>query len=241
MSKKREKPVVEVSSFAELEVEQFTPFVPNLTPNQEQFLKTIQDKAITFCLGPSATGKTMIACYYAAGEILAERCKKIIGVRPMVECGRKMGFIPGGEEEKLAPYLRPIDAKLKKFIPLSVLSEMKKKGAVEYRTINTMRGDEFEDSIVILDEAQNLDVDEMMMFVTRLGVNSKMIICGDEEQKDITFYSGLSLCFEGIKPDRYIGFARMTEDDMFRNPALKAFLKQYKQAIKNRQERLARP
>lgn len=241
MSRKRQKKMFETSSFQDLNhdrqtdqedtgaevVEVFRPFRPEFTPNQKNLLKAIRSRSIVFCTGPAGTGKTMVAMYYACEAIKEGSIKKIIGVRPIVECGRKMGFLPGGEDEKLAPYIRPFESNIKKFLEPVKIKAMLKNGDIEFRTLNTMRGDEFQNSLIILDEAQNITVSEMKMFITRLGNGSRMVVCGDEDQTDINELSGLVAVQERIEPSKNIAFVKLSKEDIFRHPAVREFLDQY--------------
>lgn len=169
-------------------------FMHTFTENQGKYLSEMKndEHKIIICVGPTGTGKTAIACYYAIGELLKNRCKRIVITRPLVTVDNEdMGFLPGSLEDKFAPWSRPLmDAFLEK-VSLSALKKFIEDGQIEIVPLGFIRGRTFKDAIVILDESQNTSPSQMLTAMTRLGRNSKLIITGDLMQRDVA-KNGLS-------------------------------------------------
>lgn len=163
------------------------------TENQKRYINAIRSFQLVFGTGPAGTGKTYICGALAAEMILNDRTiEKIIITRPAVEAGEKLGFLPGDENEKYAPYLTPFREVLNERLGKARVDYMLKAEQIEPAPLAYMRGRTFKNAIVILDEAQNTTVEQMKMFLTRIGENCKVIVNGDVMQKDISGVSGLA-------------------------------------------------
>lgn len=206
-------------------------------------MEAIEEKEIVFCLGPAGTGKTHVAAGMAAKlfyhfELLRpDKEMRIIGVRPAVETGRGLGFLPGDADAKLDPYLKPLFNELSKFIPSEELRKYRMGDCprIEISPLQFMRGWTFEDSVVILDEAQNATEAELNMFLTRIGYGTKMIINGDTSRDE---YGDMMQCdlpkheqgaLEQAAKDladmESVAVITMTEEDSVRHPLVKEILK----------------
>ena len=163
------------------------------TPNQQRLVKTFQENDLTFALGPAGTGKTYVAIALAVRALKNRQVKKIILSRPAVEAGEKLGFLPGDMKEKIDPYLQPLYDALEDMIPAVKLKEYMESNVIQIAPLAFMRGRTLSDAVIILDEAQNTTAHQIKMFMTRLGLGSKMIITGDVTQIDLprTVVSGL--------------------------------------------------
>ena len=163
------------------------------TPNQQRLVKVFQENDLTFALGPAGTGKTYVAIALAVRALKNRQVKKIILSRPAVEAGEKLGFLPGDMKEKIDPYLQPLYDALEDMIPAVKLKEYMESNVIQIAPLAFMRGRTLSDAVIILDEAQNTTTHQIKMFMTRLGLGSKMIITGDVTQIDLprTVTSGL--------------------------------------------------
>ncbi len=192
-----------------------------LTPNQKKFAKTIEENQIIVCTGPAGTAKTFVTMYSSLKLISNREFDKIITTKPAQESGEKLGFLPGDIDEKIAPYMESFLITLEKMIGKLETKTMVDKGFIEARPLAYMRGSTFDRSIMILDEAQNCDLRQLILFVTRMGETSKVIICGDVEQYDIAKnQSGLNdfiKILQGIKGAAQFNFER---DDIVRSKIL---------------------
>lgn len=156
-----------------------------LTPNQRKFAETIENNQIIICTGPAGTAKTFVTMYTSLKLIGMREYDKVIITKPAQESGEKLGFLPGDINEKIAPYMESFVTTLEKMIGKLETKQFVEKGFIEPRPLAYMRGSTFDRSIMILDEAQNCDLRQLILFVTRMGETSKVIICGDVEQYDI--------------------------------------------------------
>ena len=154
------------------------------TAGQKRFVDAIRTNVITFGLGPAGTGKTFLTCAMAVAALQRKEVSRIVLTRPIVEAGESLGFLPGTMMEKVDPYIRPLYDALFEMMDASKANRMLNDGTIEITPLAFMRGRTFNDSFVILDEAQNTTPDQMKMFLTRLGFGSKMVITGDESQSD---------------------------------------------------------
>jgi phosphate starvation-inducible PhoH-like protein len=186
------------------------------------FFKTIKDNFLTVCTGPAGTAKTFVACY-AALDLLREGAhKKIILARPAVESGENLGFLPGTIEEKIAPYMKGYVSNMKKIIDNDKLKAIMAADLITMEPLAFMRSETFDDTILILDEAQNADLRQLMLVVTRMGRNSRIIICGDVTQWDIKNRRKDLLVF-GEKISKGVNSCstfEFTRADIVRNPIL---------------------
>ena len=153
--------------------------------NQSKMVRSFAQNDLTFALGPAGTGKTYIAIALAVAALKSKQCKRIILSRPAVEAGEKLGFLPGDMKDKIDPYLRPLYDALEDMLPQLKLKEYMESDTIQIAPLAFMRGRTLNDAVIILDEAQNTTKHQMKMFLTRLGVNSRMIITGDATQIDL--------------------------------------------------------
>jgi phosphate starvation-inducible protein PhoH and related proteins len=197
------------------------------TENQEFALETILNNDLTFLLGPAGTGKTYLAVYAALREMMLhndgkrKQVQKIIITRPIVEAGEKLGALPGEIKDKVDPYMKPIYNSVRKLVNDD---EKFIEENMEITPLAYMRGDTFEHSVAILDEAQNCTEKQLTLFMTRLGTGGKMIISGDTDQTDIGRLSGLADWVDILQGAPNIGFVTFTEDDIVRHPLVKTIL-----------------
>lgn len=155
------------------------------TSGQQRYLEAIQSHTITFCLGPAGTGKTYLAMAVAVAAFRRREIGRIVLTRPVVEAGENLGFLPGTLEEKVDPYVRPLLDALYDLVDAEKANDYIDKGQIEIAPLAYMRGRTLNDAFVILDEAQNTTPEQMKMFLTRLGFNSKFIVTGDASQRDL--------------------------------------------------------
>jgi phosphate starvation-inducible PhoH-like protein len=155
------------------------------TANQQQYFNCIDSCSLTLCTGPAGTGKTYMACGIAIEKLLANKFRKIVLTRPIVECGSNLGILPGGIAEKTDPYMAPMFDSLGDFIDRGLLTKFKEQGLIEVCPLETMRGRSFNETFMILDEAQNATRKQIKMFLTRIGIDSKVVVCGDVTQSDL--------------------------------------------------------
>ncbi len=195
-----------------------------LNNRQKEYLSTIQQKTITFGIGPAGTGKTFCAILSGVDEILKREKKKIIFIRPIIECGRGIGFLKGSVEEKIQPFFVPLHENLKKIVGPERYAALIKKRLVLDMPIEHVRGLTFNDSYIILDEGQNATSHQIKTVLTRIGNNSKLIINGDDEQSDIGKKSGLIFAKEALQGMHQLGVVTFTEDDIVRSSLIKNIL-----------------
>jgi phosphate starvation-inducible PhoH-like protein len=155
------------------------------TVNQSRLIKSMHENQISFAIGPAGTGKTFLAVAYALSQVTSGKKQKIVLTRPVVEAGESLGFLPGTLNEKLNPYIRPLYDAMEWMLPPSIVSKLETNKVIEIAPLAYMRGRSLHNSIIILDEAQNTTIEQMKMFLTRIGENSKSIITGDVTQIDL--------------------------------------------------------
>ena len=198
-----------------------------LTEAQGHYLNAINSKIVVFGVGPSGTGKTAVAAMSAADAFLAGDIERIIITRPIVEVGATLGFLPGTVEQKHAPYLVPIYTVLESRLGKGRLEYALKAGQIEATPLELMRGQNFDNCWVILDEAQNTTVGQMKMFLTRIGRNAKVLVNGDVEQIDIDAPSGLTDAVSRLEGHPQIGICEFTWEDVVRSALVKDILRAY--------------
>ncbi len=199
------------------------------TLGQKKYIDAIENNTITFGIGPAGTGKTYLAVAMAVRAFRDEQVSRIILTRPAVEAGEKLGFLPGDLQDKVDPYLRPLyDAMFDMMGPENFQRNMEK-GAIEVAPLAYMRGRTLDDSFIILDEAQNTTPEQMKMFLTRLGFNSKAIVTGDITQIDLpnAGRSGLIEAVKVLKNIDDIAIMRLTEKDVVRHKLVQDIITAY--------------
>ncbi|MDY0063519.1 MAG: PhoH family protein [Bacilli bacterium] len=201
------------------------------TINQKLFLQALQQNEICFAVGPAGTGKTFLAVLYAVSLLKKNIVKKIVLVRPVVEAGERLGFLPGDLKEKIDPYLIPLYDALNDALGKEVVVKLIDKGSIEVAPLAYMRGRTLDNAIIILDEAQNATTMQMKMFLTRLGFQSKMIITGDITQIDLPNknQSGLVQAIELLRNINGIAIAEFNKYDVMRHPLVYKIVKKYEE------------
>jgi phosphate starvation-inducible PhoH-like protein len=199
------------------------------TLSQKQYLLSIRDKDIVFGIGPAGTGKTYLAVAAALDALTQDKFKKLILTRPAVEAGEALGFLPGDLEEKIQPYLRPLYDAIHEMLGKENTLRLIEKGLIEIAPLAYMRGRTLSDACILLDEAQNTTPEQMMMFLTRMGEGSRMIITGDITQIDLPRhkYSGLKEAIDVLKKVEGIGFHFFKDQDVVRNPLVQRIVEAY--------------
>ena len=186
---------------------------------------------ITFGIGPAGTGKTYLAVAMAVQALTAKRVKRLILTRPAVEAGEKLGFLPGDLQAKIDPYLRPLYDALYDMLPPDKVDALLEQGAIEIAPLAFMRGRTLNDAFIILDEAQNTTGEQMKMFLTRMGFNSKVVVTGDRTQVDLpgTVPSGLRVAERILAGIDGIAFVYFSEADVVRHPLVASIIRAYEQ------------
>ena len=199
------------------------------TLGQRAYVKSIRDNTITIGIGPAGTGKTYLAVAMAVKSFKAHEVNRIILTRPAVEAGEKLGFLPGDLQNKVDPYLRPLYDALFEMLGPESFARQQEKGAIEVAPLAYMRGRTLDDSFIILDEAQNTTPEQMKMFLTRLGFNSKIVITGDVTQIDLPDKrrSGLVEAVKVLKNVADISINRFSEKDVVRHKLVQDIIKAY--------------
>jgi phosphate starvation-inducible PhoH-like protein len=189
------------------------------TVNQKRYVDSIRDNTITFGVGPAGTGKTFLAVAMAAAALTRREVSRIILTRPAVEAGERLGFLPGDLMAKIDPYLRPLFDALHDMLEPEKVAGFMEKGVIEVAPLAFMRGRTLNDSFVILDEAQNTTPEQMKMFLTRLGFNSRMVVTGDVTQVDLPRdqQSGLIVVGDILRDVEDIDFVRFGGEDVVRH------------------------
>ena len=195
------------------------------TENQRGYIRAIVENDIIFCSGPAGCGKSFIAAGIAAQHLHHNKIEQIIVTRPLVCTGKDIGSLPGEMGEKIAPYLLPMKENLKHFLGQAYYGLYSNEGQIQYKPLEVMRGSTFHNSYMILDEAQNCTEDQIKMFVSRMGENSKVIINGDIEQNDLRGRSGLEFCMNRLQRIDGIGICKLGYDDIQRNGIIGRFLR----------------
>ncbi|MCM1076095.1 MAG: PhoH family protein [Bacteroides sp.] len=204
------------------------PISPRNT-NQALMVKSVRENDLTFALGPAGTGKTYIAIALAVRALKNREVRKIILSRPAVEAGEKLGFLPGDMKDKIDPYLQPLYDALEDMIPAVKLKEYMETNVIQIAPLAFMRGRTLNDAVIVLDEAQNTTVQQIKMFLTRLGMNAKMIITGDATQIDLprSVTSGLIQALKILKDVPGIGKIEYSKKDIVRHPLVQRIVEAY--------------
>ena len=209
--------------------------IKSKTVGQKNYVEAIKNNIITIATGPAGTGKTYLAVALGATAYKSKQVDKIILTRPAVEAGEKLGFLPGDLQEKVNPYLRPLYDGLQEMFGLETYQKLVEKGAIEVAPLAYMRGRTLSNAFIILDEAQNTTREQMKMFLTRLGENSKMVVTGDLTQTDLPDgkKSGLREAVNILKNIDGIAVKHLTEKDVVRHPLVQAIVKAYEKNEKS--------
>ena len=198
--------------------------------NQKIYTDNIFKYEINFGIGPAGTGKTYLAVAAAVDYLLKEKVDRIILIRPAVEAGEKLGFLPGDLSQKVDPYLRPLYDALYEMCGIEKTEKLIERGAVEIAPLAYMRGRTLNNSFIIVDESQNTTKEQMKMVLTRMGFGSRLVINGDLTQIDLpkNINSGLSDAIEILKNTKGIGFTNFLSSDVVRHPLVKKIIDAYK-------------
>ncbi len=202
-----------------------TPF----SANQREMVRLVESHDLVFATGPAGSGKTFIAIVMAVKMLKSKQARRIILSRPAVEAGEKLGFLPGEMKDKLDPYLQPLYDALQELIPAVKLKEYMETGVIQIAPLAFMRGRTLNDAVIILDEAQNTTPHQMKMFLTRLGMNGKMIVTGDMTQIDLPrgTTSGLKQALHILRDTEGIGRINFHKGDIARHGLVKAIVDAY--------------
>ncbi len=208
------------------------------TPRQIQYLQQIQKHDITFAIGPAGTGKTYLAVASAVDALERELVSRLILVRPAVEAGERLGFLPGDMTQKVDPYLRPLYDALYDLMGFEKTGKQFDRNTIEIAPLAFMRGRTLNQSFIILDEAQNTTPEQMKMFLTRIGFGSKAVITGDITQTDLPKHqkSGLVEVKQVLKNIRGIAFTNFESEDVVRHPLVQRIVNAYETHDKQQQE-----
>jgi phosphate starvation-inducible PhoH-like protein len=190
------------------------------TPNQTEYARDIAENDITFCIGPAGSGKTAVAVGMATDYYKDEKVQKIIITRPIVETGKGLGYLPGDLNAKVHPYMRPLLEELNIYLGRDVVRQMIYDEVIEVAPLPLLRGRNFHNAFVILDEAQNADRKQLKMFLTRIGRETKMVINGDTDQYDLIGDCDLLECFDRLAEIPSIGLSELGHEDIIRHPII---------------------
>jgi phosphate starvation-inducible PhoH-like protein len=199
------------------------------TPNQKIYIDAIRDNDIVFGIGPAGTGKTYLAVAMAVSALVEERVRSIILTRPAVEAGEKLGFLPGDLAQKVDPFLRPLNDALIDMLGPDKASDLVDRRVIEIAPLAFMRGRTLSNAFIILDEAQNTTREQMKMFLTRIGFDSRAVVTGDTTQVDLPVHqrSGLIQAESLLQNIPGIGFCRFTKADVVRHPLVQKIIHAY--------------
>ena len=220
-----------VPDYARRKIETLVPgrFVRPKTPGQLQYILAIEEHDLVFCRGPAGTGKTYLAVALATSYLKNRRVKRICLVRPAVEAGEKLGFLPGDIAAKVSPYLRPVYDALNDMLEFGNLKKYVDNDIIEVVPLAYMRGRTLNDSFIILDEAQNTTIGQMKMFLTRLGMRSRFVVTGDTSQIDLPKgqTSGLIDAHSLLTGIPDVAFVELTPQDIVRHPLVQRIVDAY--------------
>ena len=209
------------------------------TINQQLLVKAFQENDLVFAVGPAGSGKTYTSIALAVRALKNKEIRRIILSRPAVEAGEKLGFLPGDMKEKIDPYLQPLYDALEDMIPTQKLREMMEQNIIQIAPLAFMRGRTLSDAVVILDEAQNTTSAQLKMFLTRMGMNTKMIVTGDTTQVDLphSVRSGLIEALHILKGVKGVGFTELTKKDIVRHKLVTRIVEAYESQQKIEQKK----
>ena len=204
------------------------------SPGQAKYVEAMRHGDLVFCTGPAGTGKTYLAVAMAVASLKADRIRKIVLVRPAVEAGESLGFLPGDMQAKINPYLRPLLDALREMMEHEMIRRYTDEDLIEVIPLAYMRGRTLNEAFVILDEGQNTTVSQMKMFLTRMGHGSKIVVCGDITQVDLPpqTRSGMIDGVARLRGIRGFGAVELTRADIVRHPLVQAIVDAYEQPRK---------
>jgi phosphate starvation-inducible PhoH-like protein len=202
------------------------------SPGQRRYIEAMQTNDLVFCTGPAGTGKTYLAVAVAVHMLKHQRAKRLILARPAVEAGEKLGFLPGDMQAKVNPYLRPLFDALHDMMDYDQIRRFMVNDLIEVIPLAFMRGRTLNDSVIILDEAQNSTVPQMMMFLTRMGHGSKTIVTGDDSQVDLPegVVNGLADAMRRLRGIKGLAFIRLDQGDIARHRLVQRIVEAYARA-----------
>jgi phosphate starvation-inducible PhoH-like protein len=207
--------------------------------SQRRYVELMRTSDLVLALGPAGTGKTYLAMAVAIAALNRHEVSRVVLTRPAVEAGERLGFLPGTMAEKVDPYLRPLYDALSDMMPFEKASRLMERGVIEVAPLAFMRGRTLNDAFVILDEAQNTTSEQMKMFLTRLGFDSRAVVTGDITQIDLPAEkrSGLVEAVEVLEGVEGIGFMRFTDADVVRHPLVQSIVRAYERQASRSAER----
>ncbi|MDP2921900.1 MAG: PhoH family protein [Candidatus Omnitrophota bacterium] len=217
-----------------IEVSSRRQFITPKTQGQKKYIDAIREHDIVFGVGPAGTGKTYLAMAMAVNALKRREVSRIILTRPAIEAGESLGYLPGDLYQKVTPYLRPLYDALYDMMEISEIQDSIERGVIEVAPLAYMRGRTLNDSFIILDEAQNSTTEQMKMFLTRLGFDSKTVITGDNTQSDLPSgrESGLTQVQKILSRIKGIAFAYFTGEDVVRHSLVQEIIKAYEENSK---------
>jgi phosphate starvation-inducible PhoH-like protein len=220
---------VEASSEGEITVETKRGVIRGRGPNQKNYLRAISSHAINFGVGPAGTGKTYLAVACAVAALQSDQVQRIVLVRPAVEAGERLGFLPGDMAQKVDPYLRPLYDALYEMLGFERVATLIERNVIEVAPLAFMRGRTLNDAFVILDEAQNTTREQMKMFLTRIGFGSTAVVTGDVTQIDLPrkSISGLRHALRILADVKGVSFSYFTASDVVRHPMVQHIVEAY--------------
>ena len=206
------------------------------TTGQRKYVEAIRDHDLTITIGPAGTGKTYLAMAMALSALREEKVSRIILTRPAVEAGEALGFLPGDLYEKIAPYLRPLYDALQDMLPAEEIEKHRERGTIEVAPLAYMRGRTLNNAFIILDEGQNSTSEQMFMFLTRLGFNSKAVVTGDITQIDLPTQkqSGLVEAVHALRHTEGVAIVELLKKDVVRHPLVQRIIAAYEEHRVNR-------
>ncbi|MCS6864156.1 MAG: PhoH family protein [Gemmataceae bacterium] len=206
------------------------------TDGQSRYIQALQTHDVVFCVGPAGTGKTYLAVAWAVALLKSKQVRKIVLVRPAVEAGERLGYLPGDLVAKISPYLRPLYDALADIMDPEVVKKYLENEVIEIVPLAYMRGRTLNQSCIILDEGQNATVAQMKMFLTRMGTNSKIVITGDLTQTDLprTVKSGLADAVQRLRDIEGLAIVHLDQSDIVRNPLVTRIVKAYEDELPRR-------
>jgi phosphate starvation-inducible PhoH-like protein len=209
------------------------------SPGQSDYVRAIRDNDMVFCAGPAGCGKTYLAVAMAVNALRTERVRKIVLVRPAVEAGEKLGFLPGDIFAKVNPYLRPLLDALNDILDFETVKRYMEKDVIEIVPLAFMRGRTLNQTFIILDEGQNTTITQMKMFLTRMGDDSKIVVTGDVTQIDLPGHvpSGLTDAMERLAGIDNVGRVVLTGQDIVRHPLVREVVRAYELTEKGRRSK----